>query len=162
MLILALPTLPLTMGRCVVYALQIDEVVGDRTPGLDDIGALRLTMRVIAEAMRLYPQPPVLIRRALNNDTLGGFSVVAGSDIFISVWNIHRHAFRFLNMRSVLNITGVWPAGVARLLCITQRVRGCSITVGSLFTGAGMPATGKTLKVLTLTASRSMGPCPTR
>ena len=72
--------------------LQIDEVVGDRQPGLDDIGALRLTMRVIAEAMRLYPQPPVLIRRALSDDTLGGFSVAAGSDIFISVWNIHRQA----------------------------------------------------------------------
>ena len=72
---------------------QIDEVVGDRKPGLDEIGALRFTMRVIAEAMRLYPQPPVLIRRALSDDSLGGFSVAAGSDIFISVWNIHRRAF---------------------------------------------------------------------
>ena len=69
---------------------QIDTVVGDRTPGLEDIKQLRFTTRVINEAMRLYPQPPVLIRRAVEDDVLGGFSVAAGSDIFISVWNIHR------------------------------------------------------------------------
>ena len=70
--------------------MQIDEVLGDRKPTLDDLKKLRFTMRVINEAMRLYPQPPVLIRRAVEDDVLGGFSVAAGSDIFISVWNIHR------------------------------------------------------------------------
>ena len=71
---------------------QIDTVLGDRKPTLDDLKKLRLTTRVINEAMRLYPQPPVLIRRATEDDVLGGFSVAAGSDIFISVWNIHRCA----------------------------------------------------------------------
>ena len=70
--------------------MQIDTVLGDRKPTLDDLKKLRLTTRVINEAMRLYPQPPVLIRRAVENDVLSGFSVAAGSDIFISVWNIHR------------------------------------------------------------------------
>ena len=77
---------------CAVSAVQVDTVVGDRKPDLEDIKALRLTTRVINEAMRLYPQPPVLIRRAIEDDILGGFSVAAGSDIFISVWNIHRCA----------------------------------------------------------------------
>jgi beta-ring hydroxylase len=77
---------------CVVSAVQIDSVVGDRKPGLEDIKALRFTMRVINEAMRLYPQPPVLIRRAIEDDVLGGFNVAASSDIFISVWNLHRCA----------------------------------------------------------------------
>lgn len=72
--------------------MQIDTVLGDRKPTLDDLKKLRLTTRVINEAMRLYPQPPVLIRRATEDDVLGGFSVAAGSDIFISVWNIHRCA----------------------------------------------------------------------
>ncbi|CAK0785609.1 hypothetical protein CVIRNUC_008820 [Coccomyxa viridis] len=71
---------------------EIDTVLGDRKPTLDDLKKLRLTTRVINEAMRLYPQPPVLIRRATEDDVLGGFSVAAGSDIFISVWNIHRNA----------------------------------------------------------------------
>lgn len=69
---------------------QIDEVVGDAKPDMDQLRALRFTTRVINEAMRLYPQPPVLIRRAINDDVLGGYHVAAGSDIFISVWNIHR------------------------------------------------------------------------
>lgn len=81
------------MHRALVMLLapvQVDAVVGDRTPALEDIKQLRLTTRVINEAMRLYPQPPVLIRRAIEDDVLGGFHVAAGSDIFISVWNIHR------------------------------------------------------------------------
>lgn len=52
--------------------------------------ALRFTTRVINESMRLYPQPPVLIRRALEDDVFGPYPVDKGSDIFISVWNLHR------------------------------------------------------------------------
>jgi len=69
---------------------QIDSVLGDRKPTLEDVKQLRFTTRVINESMRLYPQPPVLIRRAIEDDVLCGFNVAAGSDIFISVWNIHR------------------------------------------------------------------------
>ena len=71
---------------------QVDAVVGDAVPSMEQVRALRLTMRVINEAMRLYPQPPVLIRRALGPDTLAGFRLPAGSDLFISVWNLHRCA----------------------------------------------------------------------
>ncbi|KAK9917377.1 hypothetical protein WJX75_003717 [Coccomyxa subellipsoidea] len=71
---------------------EIDEVVGDGKPNMDQLQKLRFTMRVVNEAMRLYPQPPVLIRRALADDVLSGFHVSAGSDIFISVWNIHRNS----------------------------------------------------------------------
>ena len=77
-------------------ALQVDSVIGDRCPTLEDIRALRFTTRVINESMRLYPQPPVLIRRALEEDTLGGFPLKKGADMFISVWNIHRLALRAL------------------------------------------------------------------
>lgn len=69
---------------------EVDSVIGDRCPTLEDIRALRFTTRVINESMRLYPQPPVLIRRALEEDTLGGFPLKKGADMFISVWNIHR------------------------------------------------------------------------
>ena len=46
---------------------------------------LVFTTRVINESMRLYPQPPVLIRRALEPVTLGGYKIEAGTDFFISV-----------------------------------------------------------------------------
>ena len=65
-------------------------MVGDAVPSWEAVRALPYTTRVISEAMRLYPQPPVLIRRALEEDTLAGYTVAAGSDLFISVWNLHR------------------------------------------------------------------------
>ena len=69
---------------------EVDAVLGDATPSLDTVAGLRLTTRAVHEAMRLYPQPPVLIRRALEDTTLGGYDVPAGADMFISVWNLHR------------------------------------------------------------------------
>ena len=65
-------------------------MIGDRKPGIEDIRNLRFTARCIAEAQRLYPQPPVLIRRSLEPDTLGGFEIPEGQDIFIARWNMHR------------------------------------------------------------------------
>lgn len=70
---------------------EVDQVLGNRKPNVDDMRALKYTTRVINESMRLYPQPPVLIRRAVDDDVLGGFKCKAGSDIFISTWNIHRN-----------------------------------------------------------------------
>lgn len=57
---------------------------------MDQVKQLSYTTRVISEAMRLYPQPPVLIRRALEPDTLAGYRIEPGADLFISVWNLHR------------------------------------------------------------------------
>lgn len=70
---------------------EVDTVLGDRKPTVEDMRALKYCTRVINEAMRLYPQPPVLIRRALQDDVLDGYRVPAGSDLFISVWNIHHN-----------------------------------------------------------------------
>ena len=50
-------------------------MLGDRRPTLEDIRALGFTTRCLNESMRLYPQPPVLIRRALEDDIVGGYRV---------------------------------------------------------------------------------------
>jgi carotene epsilon-monooxygenase len=56
-----------------------------------DVAALRYVTRCVNESMRLYPHPPVLLRRARAPDTLpGGVSVPVGQDVMISVYNIHR------------------------------------------------------------------------
>ena len=65
-------------------------MLGDRHPTVEDMRGLAYTTRVINESMRLYPQPPVLIRRALEEDSFDNYSIPPGSDIFISVWNLHR------------------------------------------------------------------------
>lgn len=50
-----------------------------------------------AQSLRMFPQPPFLIRRALKDLTLPGgltnldeIPLNKGADIFISVWNLHR------------------------------------------------------------------------
>ena len=50
-------------------------MLGDRPPTVADMPSLRYTTRVINESMRLYPQPPVLIRRALEDDVFDGYPV---------------------------------------------------------------------------------------
>lgn len=52
----------------------------------------------LIEALRLYPEPPILIRRALEEDILpqggsdveGGVKLMKGTDVFISTWSLHR------------------------------------------------------------------------
>lgn len=54
------PTPTPLLGCC--CAPQVDTVLGDGKPSWEQVRELRYCTRVIAEAMRLYPQPPVLIR----------------------------------------------------------------------------------------------------
>jgi carotene epsilon-monooxygenase len=70
---------------------EVDAVLGSRRhPTLADFQALRYVMRCVCESMRLYPHPPVLLRRATGPDVLpGGYEVAAGQDVMISVYNIH-------------------------------------------------------------------------
>lgn len=69
---------------------EVDAVLGDRFPTMEDMKKLKYTNRVINESLRLYPQPPVLIRRSVGDDVLGEYPIKSGEDIFISVWNLHR------------------------------------------------------------------------
>nr|KYP47625.1 Cytochrome P450 97B2 [Cajanus cajan] len=69
---------------------EVDSVLGDRFPTIEDMRKLKYTTRVINESLRLYPQPPVLIRRSIDEDVLGEYPIKRGEDIFISVWNLHR------------------------------------------------------------------------
>jgi cytochrome P450 len=74
---------------------EIDRVVGDRIPEYADIKELRYLRLVIAETLRMYPEPPLLIRRCRTQDQLpkgGGreAAVIRGMDLFLAVYNIHR------------------------------------------------------------------------
>jgi cytochrome P450 len=67
-------------------------------PDYDDLMAMRKLRFSLIEALRLYPEPPVLIRRARMEDVLppggtglkDGVKVLRGTDFFISTWNLHR------------------------------------------------------------------------
>lgn len=74
---------------------EIDRVVGDRTPTYQDIKDLKFLRLVVAETLRMYPEPPLLIRRCRTEDTVpqgGGreATVIRGMDIFMAVYTIHR------------------------------------------------------------------------
>ncbi len=63
-------------------------------PNYEDLMKMKKTRYALIEALRLYPEPPALIRRALMEDTTlpprgsglnGGIKVLRGTDIiFIS------------------------------------------------------------------------------
>ncbi len=75
---------------------EIDEVLGDRDPTYEDIPKLDLVRMTVAESLRMYPEPPLLIRRALKDDVLPAGStgketpIMRGTDIFMAIYNIHR------------------------------------------------------------------------
>lgn len=76
---------------------EIDRVVGDGSPTYEDIKEMKNVRLVIAEVLRMYPQPPLLIRRCRTEDNLpagGGreATVIRGMDIFMPLYNIHRDA----------------------------------------------------------------------
>ena len=66
--------------------------------GLAEMQQMPYVRAVLSESLRLYPQPPILIRRALGEDTLPmpltgdpkGYPIGKGADLFISVYNLHR------------------------------------------------------------------------
>ncbi|KAM7262778.1 hypothetical protein ACFE04_000461 [Oxalis oulophora] len=69
---------------------EVDRVLQGRSPTYEDIKALKFLNRCIIESLRLYPHPPVLLRRAQVADVLpGNYKVNPGQDIMISVYNIH-------------------------------------------------------------------------
>ncbi|KAI4338964.1 hypothetical protein MLD38_023962 [Melastoma candidum] len=104
---------------------EIDSVLGQELPNFESIKELQYIRLIVAETLRLYPQPPLLIRRALQEDRLpggyrgdeDGFTIPAGTDVFLSVYNLHRSPYfwdnpddfepeRFLTLRNNDNIDG--------------------------------------------------------
>jgi cytochrome P450 family 97 subfamily B polypeptide 3 len=78
---------------------EVRTVLKDKNaPDYDDIVAMKKLRYALIESLRLYPEPPVLIRRARAEDTLpaggtdmkNGVKVLRGTDMFISTWNLHR------------------------------------------------------------------------
>ena len=52
---------------------EVDRVVGQKSqPEVSDYTQLKYLMRCVNESMRLYPHPPVLLRRAQIQDELPG------------------------------------------------------------------------------------------
>jgi cytochrome P450 len=69
---------------------ELQAVLGDRVPTLEDLPRLRYTEMVLKETMRLYPAVWGIGRKAVKECELGGYQVPAGSNIFILQWRTQR------------------------------------------------------------------------
>ncbi|TGK06989.1 cytochrome P450 [Leptospira semungkisensis] len=65
-------------------------VLGDRTPGLEDIQKLAFTRKVVDETLRMYPPAWVIERTAMGDDVVGGYDLPRGTNVSICIFNIHR------------------------------------------------------------------------
>ncbi|XP_011002376.1 PREDICTED: cytochrome P450 97B2, chloroplastic [Populus euphratica] len=80
---------------------EIDQVLGQGRLTFELIKQLKYIRLIVVESLRLYPQPPLLIRRSLKPDVLpggykgdkDGYAIRAGTDIFVSVYNLHRSPY---------------------------------------------------------------------
>lgn len=72
-------------------AAEASGVLGSRLPAASDLSSLGYTRMVFEESLRLYPPAWILGRRAINDDTIGGVRIAAGSVVAISPFMLHRH-----------------------------------------------------------------------
>jgi len=74
---------------------EVDEVIGDRRPGLEDVEALPYVDAVVKEAMRLYPPAWVIGREAIEDVEIGEYTVPEGAQVLLPQCLIHRKAEYF-------------------------------------------------------------------
>lgn len=80
---------------------EIDAVLGQGRTTFESLKKLEYLRLIVVESLRLYPQPPLLIRRSLASDKLpggyngdkDGYKIPAGTDVFLSVYNLHRSPY---------------------------------------------------------------------
>jgi len=70
---------------------ELDAVLGDRYPTVEDLHHLPYTLQVIKEVLRLYPPAPFYARDAVGADTLDGYAIPAGGAVMLSPYFTHRH-----------------------------------------------------------------------
>jgi cytochrome P450 len=69
---------------------ELDAVLGDRPPSLDDTPRLVYTGHVVTEALRLYPAAWGMARLAVEDHELAGYPVKKGMGIAMAQWVVHR------------------------------------------------------------------------
>ena len=71
---------------------ELGEAVGSEALTFAHLRKLRYLQAVVQETLRLYAPVPVIPRAVIRETTVDGCRLPRGSMVFISVYNIHRHA----------------------------------------------------------------------
>jgi cytochrome P450 len=69
---------------------ELQDVLGDRTPTIDDLPRLTYAEMVVKESMRLYPPAWGVSRETIEECEIGGYRVPAGTQLLIYLWAMHR------------------------------------------------------------------------
>jgi cytochrome P450 len=70
---------------------EVTEVLGGRTPAIEDLPRLTYTRMVLEESMRLYPPAWAIERTAVADDEVGGVRVPRRTILAMSPYMLHRH-----------------------------------------------------------------------
>ncbi|MFZ0501965.1 MAG: cytochrome P450 [Steroidobacteraceae bacterium] len=70
---------------------EIDALLGDQPLAFDRLADFAYTRQIIEEALRTYPPLWLMTRKAASADLLGGYFVLAGTEIYISPYLLQRH-----------------------------------------------------------------------
>ncbi|MGP6159721.1 MAG: cytochrome P450 [Vulcanimicrobiaceae bacterium] len=70
---------------------ELDALLGERIPSIEDLPRLRYTSSVFDEALRLYPPAPAFGRRPLEDVELGGYRIERMASIFVSPYVTQRN-----------------------------------------------------------------------
>ncbi|XP_045768322.1 cytochrome P450 4C1-like [Maniola jurtina] len=70
---------------------EMQTIFGDseRMPTAEDVNEMKYLETCIKESMRLYPAAPLIIRHLVNDTELSGYTIPAGTDCFIFIYDIH-------------------------------------------------------------------------
>ena len=71
---------------------ELDEVLGDRVPTVDDLPRLDYTRKVLSESIRLFPPAWMLGRQAMSDLELGGYHVPKGEILLTPPFLVQRDA----------------------------------------------------------------------
>jgi cytochrome P450 len=69
---------------------EAEQYVHENTISTDDLPKLVYIKQCIDEALRLYPPVWLFSRKAINDDTIAGYTIPAGTNIFLSPYFTHR------------------------------------------------------------------------
>ncbi|MDQ0792789.1 cytochrome P450 [Streptomyces sp. B1I3] len=69
---------------------ELDRVLGDREPGIDDYARLPYAQAVVKETLRLYPTIWLVTGVAKEGARIGGIPMPAGTRVWSSQWVTHR------------------------------------------------------------------------
>jgi cytochrome P450 len=130
------PTLQASLAQ------EVRQVVGAGPIEPDQLPRLSQTKAFLMETMRLFPPAPLLARRTVRPETLGGHDLNAGATLFIPIYAIHRHEHlwpephrfdlsRFLNGREKqIARTAYLPFGAGPRICIGASFAVMEMVVG--------------------------------